>query len=79
MTIENFTKIDKSSSGKRALPLKIFVQTIWVVLDDETGTVIEQTDGGVTIPAAEWPTFYEKWAADFATLQENVASPRLET
>ena len=60
--------------GKRAIPLKVFVQTIWVVVDDEAGTVTEHTDGGVTIPASEWSTFYDRWTADFAVLQATVAA-----
>ncbi len=61
------------TAGKRVMPLKVFVQTIWVVVDDSTGTVTEHTDGGITVPASEWPTFYERWATDFATLQESIA------
>lgn len=67
-------EVPQAPLGKRAIPLKVFVQTVWVVVDDATGTVTEHTDGGVTIPAAEWPTFYEKWASDFATLQERVVT-----
>lgn len=60
--------------AKRAHLLKIMVQTVWVVVDDATGDVVEQADPGVVVPAAEWPTFYERHSADFAAMQEVVAA-----
>lgn len=77
MTTENINSeeiIETPLARKRAIPLKVFVQTIWVIVDDETGTVTEHTDGGTTVPASEWPTFYERWVLDFAILQETVAT-----
>jgi len=52
---------------------KIMVQTVWVVIDDETGVATEMADSGVSIPAAEWPGFYERHCADFASIQASVA------
>lgn len=55
--------------SKHAHLVKVLVQTVWVVVDDETGVATEMADPGVVVPAAEWPTFYERHAADFAAIQ----------
>ena len=60
--------------ARRAHLLKVMVQTVWVVVDDATGDVVEQADPGVVVPAAEWPNFYERHVADFAAIQELVAA-----
>lgn len=60
--------------SKHAHLVKVMVQTVWVVINDETGTATEMADPGVVVPAAEWPTFYERHAADFASIQEAVAT-----
>ena len=60
---------------KRAYLTKVMVQTVWVVVDDETGAATEMADAGVAVPAADWPTFYERHATDFAAIQEATAAP----
>lgn len=59
---------------KRARLLKVLVQTIWVETDDTTDTITEHVGGTVAVPAADWPTFYERHTADFAALQRTVAA-----
>lgn len=59
---------------RQARLLKVLVQTVWVEMDDETGDIVEQVGGMVAVPAAEWPTFYERHTADFAALQKNLAA-----
>lgn len=60
--------------GKKAHLLKVAVQTFWVVVDDETGDATEQADTGVVVPAADWPTFYDRHCADFSAIQEAVVA-----
>lgn len=56
--------------AKHVYLTKVLVQTVWVVVDDETGVATEMTDAGVTVPASEWPTFYEHHTADFEKVKE---------
>lgn len=58
---------------RRAHLLKVLVQTVWVVIDDETGDAVEMADGGVVVPAADWPAYPARHAADFAAIQASVA------
>jgi hypothetical protein len=60
--------------SKHAHLTKVLVQTVWVVIDDETGVATEMADAGVTVPAAEWPSFYERHCADFAAVQAAAAA-----
>lgn len=60
--------------AKRAHLVKVLVQTVWVVVDDETGTAEEFADTGVSVPAAEWPGFYKRHVADFQTIQATTAA-----
>lgn len=60
--------------SKHAHLTKVLVQTFWVVVDDETGLATEMADGGVSVPAADWPGFYERHCADFAAIQAAAAA-----
>lgn len=60
--------------AKRALLTKVMVQTAWVVIDDEAGTAEEQMDAGVVVPAADWPSFYDRHSDEFAQIQKDIAN-----
>lgn len=60
--------------AKKAMLLRVHVQTVWVEVDEEAGTVEERMDTGVAVLAADWPGFYEAWTADWARLQAEVAA-----
>jgi len=60
--------------SKHAHLIKVMVQTVWVVVDDDTGIATEMADSGVAIPAAEWEGFYSRHCADFAAIQEATAA-----
>lgn len=59
--------------AKSAHLTKVMVQTVWVVVDDETGIAAEMADTGVAVPAAEWPGFYDRHCKDFAAIQVQTA------
>lgn len=54
---------------KHAYLTKVLVQTVWVVVDDATGEATEMADSGVSVPAADWPGFYERHCAEFAAIR----------
>lgn len=60
--------------AKKVRLLKVIVQTVWVEIDDASDIVEERISDPTIVSAADWPGFYEAWAADWAALQAQVAA-----
>ena len=60
--------------ARQAVLLKVQIQTVWVEVDTETGLAVEHIDPPIILPSASWAGFYDKWAKDWAAMQERVAA-----
>lgn len=59
--------------AKKLVVLEVAVQTTWVVIDTETGKVIDrQTDAGARLSEDQWDTWYPLWKRDIEALRERV-------
>jgi len=54
--------------------LKMFVQTVWVEIEED-GQVVEQADSGVWVPAKAWPDFFPNWQRQWEQLVATREAP----